>query len=303
MAQKVKYLALLTVLLWSAAILFLQSCQRDGKSAEIEPEKIIGQIELPGQELTGQENPGQEPKNAGSDQPPIPERIDTKLPDFSKYKDVEKKKKAFFNFLRPIVRKENRKVLQERAYVLLQWQHFRQDAELPEGDREKLKSLAEKYRVEFKYSDGKKFFKDMLTHIDKIPVSLALIQAAKESGWGTSYFARKGNNLFGQWCFQQGCGIVPRNRPQGASYEVRAFDDVSDSVRVYIQNLNSHPAYDKLRQKRYRLRLAGDEPDAQLMADGLEDYSQMGMQYVEAVQQMIRGNKKFMGLHEQDIVS
>lgn len=303
MAQKVKYLALLTVLLWSAAIVFFQSCQRDGKSAELEPEKIIGQIELPGQEHTRQEAPGQDQRNAGSDQPPIPDKIDTKLPDFSKYKDVEKKKKAFFNYLRPIVRKENQKVLQERAYVLLQWQHFRQNKELPEEDIERLKALAEEYRVEFDYSDGPEFFKDMLIHIDKIPVSLALIQAAKESGWGTSYFARKGNNLFGQWCFQQGCGIVPRNRPQGASYEVRAFDDVSDSVRVYIQNLNSHPAYDKLRQKRYRMRLAGEEPDAQLMANGLEDYSEMGMQYVETVQQMIRGNKKFMGLHEQDIVS
>lgn len=303
MAQKVKYLALLIVLLWGAAIVFLQSCQRDGKSADIEPEKIIGQIELPGQEHTGQESPDQVQKNAGSDQPPIPEQINSKLPDFSQYDDVEKKKKAFFNFLRPIVRKENRKVLQERAYVLLQWQHFRQDGELPEKDIEKLKALAEKYRVEFRYSDGKEFFKDMLIHIDKIPVSLALIQAAKESGWGTSYFARKGNNLFGQWCFKQGCGIVPRSRPQGAGYEVRSFDDVSDSVRIYIQNLNSHPAYDKLRQKRYRMRLAREEPDAQLMADGLEDYSEMGMQYVKTVQQMIRGNKKFMGLHEQDVVS
>jgi len=303
MAQKVKHLALLTALLWSAAIVFLHSCQRDGKSADIEPEKIIGQIELPGQEHTKQKMPDQAPKDAGSDQPPVPDQINTKLPDFSKYNDVEKKKKAFFNFLRPILRKENLKVLQERAYVLLQWQHFRQNRELPEKDVEELKALAEKYRVDHNYRDGKEFFKDMLIHIDKIPVSLALIQAAKESGWGTSYFARKGNNLFGQWCFQQGCGIVPRNRPQGASYEVRAFDDVSDSVRVYIQNLNSHPAYDKLRQERYRMRLAGEEPDAQLMAGGLEDYSEMGMQYVETVQQMIRGNKKFMGLHGQDIVS
>ncbi|MFP4035090.1 MAG: glucosaminidase domain-containing protein [Desulfovermiculus sp.] len=303
MAQKEKYLTLLTVVLWSAAIIFLQSCQRDGKSAEIDPEEIIGQIELPGQEHTGQEARGQDQKNTESDRPPIPDKIDTKLPDFSKYKDVEKKKKAFFNFLRPIVRKENQRVLRERAYVLLQWQHFRQYKELPEEDIYKLKDLAEKYRVEYEYKEGKDFFKDMLMHIDKIPVSLALIQAAKESGWGTSYFARKANNLFGQWCFEQGCGIVPRSRPQGASYELRAFDDVSDSVRVYIQNLNSHPAYDKLRQKRYSMRLAGEEPDAQLMADGLEDYSEMGMQYVETVQQMIRGNKKFMGLHEQDIVS
>jgi Bax protein len=134
-----------------------------------------------------------------------------------------------------------------------------------------------------------------LIRIDKIPVSLALIQAAKESAWGTSYFARKGNNLFGHWCFEKGCGIVPRSRPPGANHEVRSFDDVSDSVSAYLLNLNSHPAYAKLRLARYRMRLAGKKPDARLMAAGLRRYSAVGEKYVETVREMIRGNREFLG--------
>jgi Bax protein len=152
--------------------------------------------------------------------------------------------------------------------------------------------------VDAAYDQGEVFFRKMLIHVDKIPASLALIQAAKESGWGTSYFAREGNNLFGHWCFEKGCGIIPRRRPEGATYEVRTFDDVADSVRAYIRNLNSHPAYREVRMQRYRMRLAGKQPDAHLMAGGLEHYSGIGMKYVETVREMIEGNEKFMGIHE-----
>lgn len=297
-------------LIW-AATMTLQACHQENGFAESQEEKLIGHIELPGSQGTHQQGGSHIPSDTSTspsatntaNKPPAPEEIQTKLPDFSKYSNIQEKKKAFFDFLRPIVRAENKKVLQERAYVLKQWQLFKQGQDVPAQDIKKLKSLAHTYRVHAEYTDGKEFFKDLLIHIDKIPVSLALVQAAKESGWGTSYFARKGKNLFGQWCFKKGCGIVPRKRPQGASYEVQAFDNVAQSVRVYIQNLNSHPAYKKLRQERYQMRLAGKEPNAHLMAGGLEKYSAMGKQYVETVRQMIQGNKKFMGIHESEAVS
>ncbi|MFO7761960.1 MAG: glucosaminidase domain-containing protein [Desulfobia sp.] len=298
---------ILTVLLgFFAAVTLLQACQREDGYKGIKPEEVIGQVELPGLKDSVEDSAGRlyekasvrQTQKSGSVMKPIPNEINTKLPDFSKYKDVEKKKTAFFDFLRPIVRKANREVLEERAHVLLKWRQFRQGDELSDKEIEKLESLAGKYRVKTKYGEGLEFFRKMLIHIDKIPVSLALTQAAKESAWGTSYFARKGNNLFGQWCFEKGCGLVPRRRPQGASYEVRAFDDVSESVRAYIRNLNSHPAYKELRIQRYRMRLAGKEPDPHLMAGGLEQYSGIGMKYVATVRQMIRGNKKFMGIHE-----
>jgi len=311
MIKRRSCLMILILLFFLAATMTLQACHQEDSHAEIQEEKLIGHIELPGSQGNHKEE-GSHISAATStsqsathtaDKPSAPEEIQTKLPDFSKYSNIKEKKKAFFDFLRPIVRAKNKKVLQERAYVLKKWQIFKQGHQLPDQDIKKLKSLAHTYRVNAEYTDGKEFFKDLLIHIDKIPVSLALVQAAKESGWGTSYFARKGNNLFGQWCFKKGCGIVPRKRPQGASYEVQAFENVGQSVRVYIQNLNSHPAYKKLRHERYQMRLAGKEPNAHLMARGLEKYSAMGKQYVETVRQMIQGNKKFMGIHESEAVS
>ncbi|MFO8032494.1 MAG: glucosaminidase domain-containing protein [Desulfohalobiaceae bacterium] len=296
MPRKVRRLAIQAVLIGFAAASLLQGCQQESTSVDAKPEEIIGQIELPGQEGTEQGSPDQKQESTSS-LPSVPDNINTSLPDFSQYQDVEKKKRAFFDFLRPIVQAQNLEVLKERAYVLSQWKRFQKGEKLTEKDQERLRKLAKTYRVDAEYTDGKEFFRKMLMHIDKIPVSLALIQAAKESGWGTSYFARKGNNLFGQWCFKQGCGMVPRQRPEGASYEVQTFKDVSESVRLYIQNLHCHPAYQELRVQRYRMRLAGKEPDAQLMAKGLENYSQIGMKYVKTVQKMIRGNEKFMGIH------
>ncbi|MFW6315040.1 MAG: glucosaminidase domain-containing protein [Desulfohalobiaceae bacterium] len=299
------------VFVFFAAAIFLQACKQDNDSLDAKPEKLIGQYELPSLKVPESERENQLPQTSSQGQgqkdssslPSVPEHIDTELPDFSQYQDVQKKKKAFFDFLRPIVQAENLKVLKERAYVLSKWQRYQEGQNLSEKEQQKLQALAKEYRVDSEYADGQDFFRQLLLHMDKIPVSLALIQAAKESGWGTSSFARKGNNLFGQWCFEQGCGIVPRQRPEGASYEIKKFDDVSGSVQAYIQNLNSHPAYQELRLQRYRMRLAGEEPDAQFMAEGLEKYSQIGMKYVDTVQNMIRGNEKFMGLHDSNAES
>ncbi|MCF8110613.1 MAG: glucosaminidase domain-containing protein [Desulfobacteraceae bacterium] len=301
-----KVFAVVIVCILFTAAAFLNSCGRGDAQSDIDPDKIIGKVELP----PLNNNKKGAPREAGikekyerkgaeqKSRNPLPKNINTKLPDFTQYKDVETKKKKFFNFLRPIIRVENHKVLKERAYVLLKWQKYKNGEELVEKEKKRLVRLAEKYRVKSEYSKGGTFFRDLLIHIDKVPVDLALIQAAKESAWGTSYFAREGNNLFGQWCFEEGCGLVPRRRPEGATYEVKAFDDVSDSVRAYIHNLNSHPAYKDLRLERYRMRLAGREPDGHYMASGLEKYSEIGIEYVRTVRQMIRGNQRFMGIHD-----
>ncbi|MFP3980738.1 MAG: glucosaminidase domain-containing protein [Desulfobacterales bacterium] len=282
---------------------FLHACGEKDPYADIDPEKIIGQVQLPPLSGSGQVHPaeGKAADRANrkiSAQKPAAEDVDTKLPDFSKYTNIQKKKTEFFNFLRPIIRKGNWRVLKQRAYVLRQWEHFQDGREISPEAIERLEQLAENYRVDAEFSAGTEFFRKMLIHVDKIPVELALIQAAKESAWGTSHFAQKGNNLFGQWCFDKGCGIVPRRRPEGATYEVQTFGDVSESARSYIRNLNSHPAYKELRIQRYRMRLAGGELTGHNMAEGLGQYSEIGMAYVRTVRKMIRGNQKFMGIHE-----
>ena len=118
----------------------------------------------------------------------------------------------------------------------------------------------------------------------------ALLQAAIESAWGTSRFAREGNNLFGQWCFSPGCGIVPDERPIGEGYEVASFETVLESVASYMRNLNTGWAYRELREIREQMRLDGRQPDPAEFADGLLSYSERGPVYIEVIRSMLRHN-------------
>ena len=118
----------------------------------------------------------------------------------------------------------------------------------------------------------------------------ALAQAANESAWGTSRFATKGNNLFGQWCFSKGCGLVPRGRVEGASHEVAKFSSPFRSVRAYIQNLNRHPTYQELRDIRQEDRRGKDPLSGVDMAAGLLGYSERGQEYVDEIRAMIHYN-------------
>jgi Bax protein len=126
--------------------------------------------------------------------------------------------------------------------------------------------------------------------VDAVPDHLVLAQAANESAWGTSRFAREGNNLFGQWCFRQGCGLVPASRPDGATYEVARFESVSQSIGSYMHNLNTGRTYQELREIRALARENGHDPDANAMAAGLMSYSERGEDYISELRSMIRHN-------------
>lgn len=130
----------------------------------------------------------------------------------------------------------------------------------------------------------------LLRHVDKVPADLALAQAALESGWGRSRFAREANNYFGQWCYKPGCGLVPARRPEGARYEVKRFASIEKSVMGYMHNLNSHPRYANLRKARMALRESGELITGSKLAGGLLGYAETGKTYVTQIQQMIRIN-------------
>ena len=140
--------------------------------------------------------------------------------------------------------------------------------------------------------------KELIRRVDVIPTSLVLAQAANESAWGTSRFAREGNNIFGQWCFDEGCGLVPNRRGEDASHEVRAFASVEAAVRAYFRNLNTHPSYEDLRTLRASMRMQGLPLNSMVLARGLTRYSERGMDYVLELQDMIRINE----LRERDRV-
>ena len=131
----------------------------------------------------------------------------------------------------------------------------------------------------------------LLKRVDVIPPSLVLAQAANESAWGTSRFAKSGFNYFGQWCFKKGCGIVPGKRDAGKEHEVAAFSSPRKSVGSYIRNLNSHPAYQSLRSIRIQLRSENKAITGIALAGGLSEYSARGSEYVEELRSIIRYNK------------
>jgi len=213
------------------------------------------------------------------------------LPDFDAIGDVDTRKQAFFTFLAPLVEAENERVRSDRARLLAMNERL-ESGQQPRGrDRRWLKRTAGHYDVEWHPDDPIRVMQQLARRVDTVPVSLALVQAAAESGWGRSRFAVDGNNLFGQWCYTPGCGIVPSRRLGGAQHEVESFSSVRESVSRYIHNLNTHSAYAPLREIRARLRKAGREPTAMALADGLIRYSERREDYVEEVKSVIRVNR------------
>jgi Bax protein len=134
-----------------------------------------------------------------------------------------------------------------------------------------------------------------LTILDRrigiVPESLVLVQAAKESGWGTSRFAREGNNLFGQRCYSPGCGLVPRNRASDAEFWVAEFDSVHESITSYVMNLKTHAQYRDFRIRRQQLREAAQPLTGLALADGLLGYSELGQSYVDEIRDLLRYNE------------
>jgi Bax protein len=122
-------------------------------------------------------------------------------------------------------------------------------------------------------------------------VELALAQAANESAWGKSRFAREAQNLFGVWTYDESKGIVPKKRAKGARHLVRKYESMEESIAHYITLLNSHPAYEPLRVIRLEQRTQGNYPDGYAMARGLIKYSAKGEQYVAIIRSMINKNK------------
>ena len=125
--------------------------------------------------------------------------------------------------------------------------------------------------------------------MDEIPASLALAQAAKETGWGTSRFAQEGNALFGQWTWS-GEGLKPKEAEKGADHKVMKFNILQASVRAYQRNLNTHPTYKELRKARAEFRDSNKPLDSLELSNYLNKYAETGNQYVEVLQQIIKQN-------------
>ncbi len=212
----------------------------------------------------------------------------TSTPDFTKMKSIQAKKDAFFTYLLPKVLLVNSEILRERQSLPC----LTAEEIASSFDSVHLRQLAIKYRVPDRdaLSDSE-LCEALIARISVIPVALVLAQAANESAWGTSRFARQQNNYFGLWCFTAECGVRPEAADSNTRHRVAAFDDVIDGLRYYALTLNSHPAYVRFRSLRRALEVEGKPIRASMLLSGLDRYSERGEAYLEELRQMIRVNR------------
>lgn len=219
-----------------------------------------------------------------------PDYPSEKLPDFTLFAQGKPRKDAFSNYLAPLIQVVNAHQLEVRRVALL----LAKPASLSASQQEWLAQLCNTYRIKSDCQPGEALQQQITRKIDAVPVALAIAQGAKESGWGTSRFARQGNNLFGQWCFRKGCGLIPKNRLQEASHEVAVFASPQAAVAAYVFNLNSHPAYKTLRANRHSNANQKNPQLVQSLTLGLMDYSERGQLYVDELQSLIRHNGSWL---------
>ena len=180
----------------------------------------------------------------------------------------------------PLIVAENEKILDDRKKLLtLTEKKYTSDLE-KQWLRQKL--------LEYKVKKGD--ITELLKRMDMIPASIALAQAAKESGWGTSRFALEGNAIFGQWTWD-GQGIAPLKRDDNKNHKILKFPILRASVKAYKNNLNTHKSYFKFREKRKKLRDKNDDITGLSLTDTLKNYAQTGSEYTKILNQIITQNR------------
>tara|TARA_X000001036_G_scaffold77944_1_gene69615 strand:- start:8992 stop:10497 length:1506 start_codon:yes stop_codon:yes gene_type:complete len=202
--------------------------------------------------------------------------------DLNEIESVRLKKETFIKIVLPLIVAENEKILADRKKLkLISKKKFTTDRE-KQWLRQKL--------LEYKVKKGD--IKELIVRIDTIPTSIALAQAAKESGWGTSRFALEGNAIFGQWTWT-GQGIAPLDRESNKKHKILKFPILRASVKAYQNNLNTHKSYIKFREKRLSLREKNQTVKGLDLTDTLNNYAQTGSEYIKILNQIIKQNRLY----------
>lgn len=228
---------------------------------------------------------------------PVPRLFFASFPrDITDVTDIDLRKRLFFKTMLPIVLEVNDAILRDRWRLRRMQQRLATGDRMTARDRDWLAALAVAYRVDVPVAeDGATAriadidLETLLIRVDAIPPSMALAQAALESGWGTSGITLEGNALFGQITLSD-TGLAPQQNRDGTLIRFAAFDSLLDSTAAYARNLNSHPAYAPFRALREEMRKAGAPLDGYRLMDGLLAYSELGSEYLETVRLVMRAN-------------
>lgn len=222
----------------------------------------------------------------------VPNFVLARLPeDLEQITQSNTRKRLFFLSLLPMALTINAEIETQRVTLLEILEKLDADRPISGQEIEFLHDLAGSYKIKGDPRIDPDARHKLLRRVDIVPPSLLLAQAANESAYGTSRFALMANNLFGEWTFTPGTGLVPEDRPAGESYEVRLFPDLLASLKSYVNNINTHWAYRDLRSKRLQLRQKGARLSGLELAAGLELYSERRLDYVNEISNIIRYNR------------
>ena len=205
----------------------------------------------------------------------------SKLPkDLKKIKSTQKKKDTFIKIVMPLILDENSKILEDRKklFKILGKQSNSR------GEKVWLKRRFKDYNIE------KEDIAELKLRMDIIPASLAIAQAAKESGWGTSRFALEGNAMFGQWTWGKD-GIEPKDKKGNQDHKILKFPMLRSSVKAYMTNLNTHRGYKEFREVRAELRRKNKKMSGLELVNYLYNYAQTGLEYVKVLKKIIKQNE------------
>ena len=205
----------------------------------------------------------------------------SKLPkDLKKIKSTTTKKNTFIKIVMPLIIDENNKILENRKKlfkILAKPNNSR-------GEKVWLKRRFEDYGI--KNED----ITELKIRMDIVPVSIAIAQAAKESGWGTSRFALEGNAMFGQWTWGKK-GIAPLDRDKNQAHKILKFPILRSSVQAYKNNLNTHKGYSEFRKKRAELRKQNKKISGLELVQYLHNYAATGTEYTKVLKKIIDQNQ------------
>ena len=198
-------------------------------------------------------------------------------------------KKEFVNILLPIISYENQKILLEREKLKIIRQVLINKQTLDKNNLKFLKNIAKHYNVESIKKHKLDLVDELLDLVDIIPNSIVLAQAANESGWGTSRFAKEYNALFGEYTYDYSRGVIPLRRENGAKHLVKSFSSVDKSVQSYFNNINTHYAYKEFREVRKIMRNLNNFSKVFLLVERLNTYA-LDKKYIETIKSIIKSN-------------
>ena len=215
----------------------------------------------------------------------VPKLFLSSLPDnLSEISNTNERKEIFISIILPLILQVNEDIIDDRETLSEVMYSMESNGEISEEERGWVNQKLKQYRIE-------NFdIPELYSRMNIIPPSLAITQAAIETGWGTSRFATEANALYGQWTWDDDKGMVPLQRAAGQSHSIKVFDDLIGAVRGYALNLNTHPAYEDFRVERRKYSNPKDIDVSDLLIT-LIFYSELGYEYIDNLNSIIRVNR------------